>query len=101
MPAGGTDLLGALKDAIHDDPPELLIGLKPATALRYVKAAPAGVRISALTALSEIAKHPAIHETYPLLAEAAASVASPQIRSVATIAGNLCRAALLVLPQPG
>ena len=35
--AGGTDLLGALKDAIHDDPPELLIGLKPVTALRYVK----------------------------------------------------------------
>ena len=89
--AGGTDLLGALKDAIHDDPPELLIGLKPVTALRYVKAEPSGVRIGALTTLSEIAKHPAIRQTYPLLAEAAASVASPQIRNVATIAGNLCQ----------
>jgi len=89
--AGGTDLLGALKDAIHDDPPELVIGLKPVTALRYVEATPAGVRIGALTTLSEIAKHPAIRETYPLLAEAAASVASPQIRNVATIAGNLCQ----------
>ena len=89
--AGGTDLLGALKDAIHDDPPELLIGLKPVTALRYLEATPAGVRIGALTTLSEIAKHPAIRETYPLLAEAAASVASPQIRNVATIAGNLCQ----------
>ena len=89
--AGGTDLLGALKDAIHDDPPELLIGLKPVTALRYVEATPAGVRIGALTTLSEIAKHPAIRQTYPLLAEAAASVASPQIRNVATIAGNLCQ----------
>ena len=91
MLAGGTDLLGALKDAIHDDPPELVIGLKPVTALRYVEATPAGVRIGALTTLSEIAKHPAIRETYPLLAEAAASVASPQIRNVATIAGNLCQ----------
>ena len=52
MIAGGTDLLGALKDAIHDDPPELVIGLKPVTALRYVKATPAGVRIGALTTLS-------------------------------------------------
>ena len=99
--AGGTDLLGALKDAIHDDPPELVIGLKPVTALRYVEATPAGVRIGALTTLSEIAKHPAIRETYPLLAEAAASVASPQIRNVATIARQpLPGAALLVLPQP-
>ena len=89
--AGGTDLLGALKDAFHDDPPELLIGLKPVTALRYVEATPAGVRIGALTTLSEIAKHPAIRQSYPLLAEAAASVASPQIRNVATIGGNLCQ----------
>ena len=43
--AGGTDLLGALKDAIHDDPPELLIGLKPVTALRYVEAEPSGVGV--------------------------------------------------------
>ena len=91
MLAGGTDLLGALKDAIHDDPPELLIGLKPVTGLRYVEATPAGVRIGALTTLSEIAQHPAIRERYPLLAEAARSVASPQIRNVATIAGNLCQ----------
>ena len=56
-----------------------------------MEATPAGVRIGALTTLSEIAKHPAIRETYPLLAEAAASVASPQIRNVATIAGNLCQ----------
>ncbi|MCX6028678.1 MAG: FAD-dependent oxidoreductase [Chloroflexi bacterium] len=89
--AGGTDLLGALKDAIHDDPPELLIGLKPVAALRYVTVTPAGVRIGALTTLAEIAKHPTIRQTYPLLAEAARSVASPQIRNVATLAGNLCQ----------
>ncbi len=89
--AGGTDLLGALKDAIHETPPELLIGLKPVTDLRYVKVAPTGVRIGALTTLAAIARHPAIRQTYPLLAQAAASVASPQIRNVATLAGNLCQ----------
>ena len=68
---GGTDLLGALKDAIHDNPPELLIGLKPVTALCYVTVEPAGVKIGALTTLAEIAKHPAIRQGYPLLAEAA------------------------------
>ena len=70
--AGGTDLLGALKDAIHDDPPEVVIGLKPVTALRYVKVEPAGLRIGALTTLAEIAKHPAIRRTYPLLADSGA-----------------------------
>ncbi len=49
------------------------------------------MQIGALTTLDEIAKHPAIRQSYPLLAEAAHSVASPQIRNVATIAGNLCQ----------
>jgi NADPH-dependent glutamate synthase beta subunit-like oxidoreductase/CO/xanthine dehydrogenase FAD-binding subunit len=89
--AGGTDLLGAFKDAIHDTPPELLIGLKPLAALRYVKADGQGVRIGSLTTLADIAQHPVIRQTYSLLAEAARSVASPQIRNVATIAGNLCQ----------
>ena len=62
--AGGTDLLGALKDAIHADQPELLVGLKPVTGLRYVKATQEGVEIGALTTLSEIAKHPTIRQDY-------------------------------------
>ena len=89
--AGGTDLLGALKDAIHDAPPELLIGLKPLADLRYVNADAQGVRIGSLTTLADIARHPVIRQSYSLLAEAARSVASPQIRNVATIAGNLCQ----------
>ena len=89
--AGGTDLLGTLKDAIHDARPELLIGLKPLAALRYVNADARALRIGSLTTLADIARHPVIRQTYPLLAEAARSVASPQIRNVATIAGNLCQ----------
>ena len=91
MIAGGTDLLGVLKDAVHSDPPQVLIGLKPITELSYVTVDPDGVRIGALTTLNDIAKHPEIRKTYSLLAQSAASVASPQIRNVATIAGNLCQ----------
>jgi NADPH-dependent glutamate synthase beta subunit-like oxidoreductase/CO/xanthine dehydrogenase FAD-binding subunit len=89
--AGGTDLLGGIKDAIHDAYPELLIGLKPLADLRYIRVEPAAVRIGALTTLDEIARNPTIRQAYPLLAEAARSVASPQIRNVATIAGNICQ----------
>lgn len=89
--AGGTDLMGALKDEIHDNGPELLIGLKPLADLKYVAETQEGVRIGAMTTLAEIARHPTIRQRYPLLAEAAASVASPQIRNVATVAGNLCQ----------
>ncbi len=89
--AGGTDLLGSLKDAVHSDPPQVLIGLKPVKDLNYVTVEPAGVRIGALTTLNDIAKDPTIRQTFPLLAQAAASVASPQIRNVATLAGNLCQ----------
>ena len=49
------------------------------------------MRIGALTTLDEIAAHPVIGERYPLLADAARSVASSQIRNVATIAGNICQ----------
>jgi NADPH-dependent glutamate synthase beta subunit-like oxidoreductase len=89
--AGGTDLLGALKDAIHPDYPELLVSLKPLRDLSYVETDEQGVRIGALTTLDEIATHPVIGERYPLLADAARSVASSQIRNVATIAGNICQ----------
>ncbi len=89
--AGGTDLLGTLKDAVHAEPPELLIGLKSVKGSSQVVVEQAGLRIGALATLNEIAKNPVIRKEYALLAEAAASVASPQIRNIATLAGNLCQ----------
>ena len=89
--AGGTDLMGTLKDAVHANPPELLIGLKAVKDASYVTAEAAGIRIGALTTIKEITRNPIIQRSYPLLAQAAASVASPQIRNIATIAGNLCQ----------
>lgn len=89
--AGGSDLLGVLKDAVHSDPPQVLIGLKSVKESNYITVKAEGVHIGALATLNDLAKHPTIQQTYPLLAQAAASVASPQIRNVATIAGNLCQ----------
>jgi len=89
--AGGTDLMGTLKDAVHAEPPEILIGLKSITGSSYIRTDSTGIHIGALATIAEIAKHPAIKKSYSLLAQAAASVASPQIRNIATLAGNLCQ----------
>jgi len=89
--AGGTDLLGALKDNIHPSYPELLVDIKPIEALRTVKESKKGLRIGALTTLSDLARHEIIRGKYPVLAQAARVVASPQIRNMGTVGGNLCQ----------
>lgn len=89
--AGGTDALGALKDRIHKYSPALLVDLKTIPGLDRISEDKSGLRIGALTPLSAIAAHPAVNAKYRVLAEAARSVASPQVRNMATIAGNLCQ----------
>ena len=88
--AGGTDLLGTLKDKISPQYPDLLISLAN-TGLRYIKESPEGIRIGAMATLHEIETSPAVKEKFPLLQQAAHSVAAPQIRHQATIGGNLCQ----------
>jgi xanthine dehydrogenase YagS FAD-binding subunit len=89
--AGGTDLLGILKDRILPDYPEALINLKTVHGLDYIKEDAKGLKIGALTTLSALAKTPVVRERYKVLADAAHAVAAPQIRNMATIAGNLCQ----------
>jgi len=89
--AGGTDLLGSLKDGVRPDFPSLLIDLKPIGSLAGIRVDRGGLRIGALTTLAALSKDPTVRERYPLLAEAARSVASPQIRNMATVGGNLCQ----------
>ncbi len=89
--AGGTDLLGLLKDRILPEAPEALINIKTIPHLNYIKEDKNGLRIGALTTLSEMVKSPIIQEKYPALAEASHSVASTQIRNMATLGGNLCQ----------
>jgi xanthine dehydrogenase YagS FAD-binding subunit len=89
--AGGTDLLGILKDRILPDYPEALINLKTVHGLDYIKEDAKGLKIGALVTLADIAKTPVIKESYKVLADAARAVAAPQIRNMATISGNLCQ----------
>ena len=89
--AGGTDLLGALKDQLIPEYPEIIINLKSIPGLNYIKQDKKGLRIGALTKLAEVAESQALQAKYPLLTEAAAAVATPHIRNMATIGGNLCQ----------
>lgn len=87
--AGGTDLLPLMKADIAS--PRLLIDVKRVAELGggVVDRGPDGVSIGALTSLSEIEAHPLIRERYVALSEAAALAATPQLRNMATLGGNL------------
>ncbi|MEW5815225.1 MAG: FAD-dependent oxidoreductase [Spirochaetota bacterium] len=89
--AGGTDLLGILKDNVHPLYPKLLVDIKPVAGLTYVGEDKKGLKIGALTTLAEVARNKIVKEKYPLLKEAARAVASPQIRNMGTIGGNICQ----------
>jgi xanthine dehydrogenase YagS FAD-binding subunit len=88
--AGGTDLLGCLRDGVFQA--NRLVSLNNIKELKGIRSQPrGGWRIGALTTLTEIAEHPQIRASYPVLAEAAASVATPQLRNQGTLGGNLCQ----------
>jgi xanthine dehydrogenase YagS FAD-binding subunit len=88
--AGGTDLLGCLRDRVFDVTTVVSIaGLK---ALVGIGATPAGgLRIGSLTTIAEVARNPVIRSKYRALSMAASEVASPQLRNQGTIGGNLCQ----------
>jgi xanthine dehydrogenase YagS FAD-binding subunit len=86
--AGGTDLLTLMKADIVT--PDQLVDIKRASGLTSgIEETADGVAIGALTSLSELETHPLIRERYTALAEAAAIAATPQLRNMATIGGNL------------
>ena len=89
--AGGTDLLSTLKDKILPDYPETLINIKTIPKLNQITDDGSGVTIGALAKLEEVAHSPVVQQDYSILAEAAEAVATPQIRRMGTIGGNLCQ----------
>ncbi|MEX2333822.1 MAG: FAD binding domain-containing protein, partial [Pseudohongiella sp.] len=84
---GGQDTYGWIKDRAKR--PEALIDLNGIESMRGIRETSDGIEIGALATLTEIASNPLIRERYELLAKAASVVASPQIRNVGTIAGNV------------
>ena len=89
--AGGTDLLGVLKGKLLNDYPETVISLKGIRDADYIKSENGQIEIGAMTRLVTIAESDKIKAGAPILAEAAYSVATPIIRNVATIGGNICQ----------
>ena len=86
---GGSDLLGMVKERIVS--PDVLVNLKTIKGLDQVESARGGVTIGGQITLDTLSRHPVIRRDYRVLAEAAASVATPQIRNFGTLAGNLCQ----------
>jgi xanthine dehydrogenase YagS FAD-binding subunit len=86
---GGSDVLGMMKDRLIT--PDVLVSLKTVKGLDQVKAENGGVTVGGLITLDALSTHPLIRRDYRVLAEAAADVATPQIRNVATLAGNVCQ----------
>jgi xanthine dehydrogenase YagS FAD-binding subunit len=89
--AGGTDILGKMKDEILPNYPEALINIKSIAGLEFVKEEGGMLKIGALTRLEDIATEPSIRDKYPALAQAASRTASPHLREMGTLGGNLCQ----------
>ena len=87
--AGGTDLLGTLKDGVLPVHPARVVNLKSTEGLDYIKVENGSLKIGALTKLSEIVENPIVAEKFQALSQAAKSVATPNIRNMGTIGGNL------------
>ena len=87
--AGGQDLLTTMKD--YTSRPVRVVNLKNIRGLNQIKVNGRGLTIGALVTLSELEEHAEVRKSFPGLAEAAHSIATPQIRNLGTVGGNLCQ----------
>ncbi|GAG10325.1 unnamed protein product, partial [marine sediment metagenome] len=91
--AGGTDLFGTMRCHIlpSDMYPKTVVNLKTIPGLDYIQVDGGTLKIGALTRLEDIAKSSDVHDGWSALAEAAHKTASPHIREMGTIGGNICQ----------
>ena len=89
--AGGTDLVGTMKDEILAEYPETVVNLNTIPGLDYIKEEGGMLKIGALTVLEDIAISDIVKSKYACLAEAAYRTASPHLREMGTIGGNICQ----------
>lgn len=88
MVAGGTDAVPNLKHRLHE--PRRIVSLGGIAELRGIRIEDGALVVGALTTLAELSAHPHVREHFAGVAEAASLVASPQIRNMGTVGGNLC-----------
>jgi 4-hydroxybenzoyl-CoA reductase subunit beta len=86
--AGGTDLIPSMRQGLFA--PHFVLDIRGIRELRGIREKDGGLVIGALTPLATIEGDERIRREYPVLAEAAASVASPVLRQMGTIGGNIC-----------
>ncbi len=87
--AGGTDLIPSLRQKLFE--PQYVLDLRAIAELRGIRSNSGnGVEIGALTTLTEIERSAFLRQHYPVLTQAAAIVASPILRNMGTIGGNIC-----------
>ena len=86
---GGSDLLALVKERIVS--PDVIVSLKRIQGFDRVSPEGSGLAIGGMITLDALSRDPAVRRQHAVLAEAAESVATPQIRNVGTLAGNLCQ----------
>jgi NADPH-dependent glutamate synthase beta subunit-like oxidoreductase/CO/xanthine dehydrogenase FAD-binding subunit len=89
--AGGTELLGVLKDNILPVYPERVVNLKTVPGLDCIREEDGALKIGALTRLADIAESAAVLRGHTALAQAARAVATPHVRDMGTIGGNIAQ----------
>jgi xanthine dehydrogenase YagS FAD-binding subunit len=87
--AGGTDLISLMKDYIET--PKRVVNIKGIKELSGINKASGGLRIGAAVTLEDLANHATVRSDYPSLAAAVRGIASPQIRNMGTVGGDLCQ----------
>jgi xanthine dehydrogenase YagS FAD-binding subunit len=89
--AGGTDILGLMKFEILPEYPETLVNIKTIPGMDYIKEEGGMLKIGALASLKDIAEITTVNSKYTALAQAAGRAASPNLRVMSTIGGNICQ----------
>ena len=89
--SGGTDMLGAMRFEILPTYPEVVVNLKSIPGMDYIREEGGVLKIGALTRLEDIAKNDTVRTRYAALAEGAHRTATPHIREMGSIAGNICQ----------
>ena len=89
--AGGTDLLGYMKAHVSPNAPDTLVNIKTIPDMDYIKEEGGMLKIGALAKLTDIHKSSVVQGNYTALAEAARRAASPGLRNMGTIGGNICQ----------
>jgi xanthine dehydrogenase YagS FAD-binding subunit len=87
--AGGTDLISLMKEYLVT--PKRLVNIKNIKELGGIQDSKSGLRIGAAVTIDELLESAVVHKSFPALTEAARGVASPQIRNMGTVGGDLCQ----------